>query len=406
MKLFKNKFFLLIITIIFLLFSLQFYFISNSYKRDTNSYVTLVEWDWTLTTSTWKKVLEINLKEKLSNWDIINTLKNSLAIIEWWDKSITRLGWSSKVKVKENFVADDLSKINISFELLKWKTWSNVVSIMTWDSNFTQEIKWTSAAVRWTVFEANYEQNYLIVHKHEVSLTNTNWDIKKVYPWEVFSFKDFSLYKVIWKIDETFSKLNEKLDKAYLKTLREDFIKQMNSSNPFSLIKKFYDSDYKVYDMITSNNDIKSINNYISKLPEDKKKKALNTLQTLSQSLNFENWENSFLYNLKLNARWVLLNNSTDKNYNETLVRYSVYDLSDMFSLDKFNSEITKNTLSLISENKEYLSNNSDAIKELLNMDLSNFSPENIKNKILELNLKWEEIIHKWLDKILELYTK
>jgi hypothetical protein len=46
-------------------------------------------------------------------------LSNSLAVIEWGDKSITRLGENSRIVVKENFVSDDLSKINISFELLK-----------------------------------------------------------------------------------------------------------------------------------------------------------------------------------------------------------------------------------------------------------------------------------------------
>jgi len=61
----------------------------------------------------------LNVKEKISNGNVINTLNNSLALIEWGDKSITRLGSNSKVMVKENFVADDLSKINISFELLK-----------------------------------------------------------------------------------------------------------------------------------------------------------------------------------------------------------------------------------------------------------------------------------------------
>lgn len=414
MKLFKNKFFVLIVTVIFFLFSLQFYFISNSYKRDTNSYLTLIEWAWTLTTSTGKKVLELNLKEKLNNWDVINTLKNSLAIIEWWDKSITRLGWNTKIKVKENFVWEDLSKINISFELLKWKTWSNVVSIMTWDSNFTQEIKWNVAAVRWTVFEANYEEDYLVVHKHEVKLTNKTWEVKKVFQWQAFSFKQFSLENVMWKIDEAFSIMNEELDKEYINKLREDFLSHMRNNNPFNLVKNYYDSESSVYDMLVSADNKKAISDYIWKLPEDKKKKIMDALVTLNQTLNFENWEDSDLYNLKVNARWVILDNSNDKAYNETLVKYSVYDLSDIFSLDKFNSEITKNTFSLLSDNKEYLNSikkslswsDYNIIKELLSIDSADFTPENIKNKLLELDWKWKDLINNWLNKLLEFYTK
>lgn len=414
MKLFKNKFFVLIITVIFLLFSLQFYFISNSYKRDTNSYVTLVEWAGTLSLSTWKKILDLNIKEKINNWDVISTLKNSLAIIEWGDKSITRLGWNTKIKVKENFASEDLSKINISFELLKGKTWSNVISILTWDSTFTQEIKWVSAAVRGTVFEANYEEDYLLVHKHEVKLTNNNGDIKKIYPGQVFSVKYFSLDKLKIAIDQTFIEINEKMDKEYLNVLRDDFLQHMNSNNTFNFFKKFYDSDYNIYTILNSLGDKKAINEYINTLPEEKKQKILKTLETLNQSINFENWENEVLYNLKLNARWLLLDNSTDKNYNETLVRYSMYDLSDMVTLEKVNDEMTKKTFLLLDENKEAFEaikktlkdSNYDVLKELFNLDQWDFSVENIKNKLWELDGKWQELINQWLNKLLDLYKK
>lgn len=414
MKIFKNKFFIFILTIIFILFSLQVYYISSSYKRDTNSYVTLLEWAWTLTTSTWKKVLSLNLREKLNNWDVINTLKNSLAIIEWWDKSITRLWPNTKVKIKENFTTEDLSKINISFELLKWKTRSNVISIMSSDSNFTQEIKWNIAAIRWTVFEVNYDDDYLVVHKHEVKLTNSKGEVKKVFQGQIFSLKQFSLENIIWKIDETFANMNKKLDEEYMNKLRNDFLNSIKNDNPFNLIKKFYDSEWKVYDMLLSNEDKKVINNYIASLPKDKKEKIMKWLATLNQTLNFENWENYELYNLKLNIRSVLLNNSNDKDYKEILVRYSFYDLSDIFSLKKFNNEVLKGTYLLLSENKEYLETVKKSvnwwyyniIKELLNIDPSNLTPENIKNKLLELNSKWKDLINTWLDKLLEFYTK
>jgi hypothetical protein len=40
-------------------------------------------------------------------------------LIEWGDKSITRLAGNSKVVIQKNSVASDLSEVQISFELLK-----------------------------------------------------------------------------------------------------------------------------------------------------------------------------------------------------------------------------------------------------------------------------------------------
>lgn len=415
MKILKNKFFIIISSIIFMLFLLQFYYISNSYKRDTNSYVVLVKWAWTLTTSTWKKVLALNSKEKLNNWDIINTLKDSLAVIEWWDKSITRLGWNTKIKIKENFILEDLSKINISFELLKWKTWSNIVSIMIWNSNFTQEIKWNVASVRWTVFETNYEEDYLVVHKHEVEIMNNTGWIKKIYWWQAFSFKQFSLENIIWKIDETFAIMNKELDKEYIKKLREDFMINMKDNRYLNLIKNFYYNESNIYNMLLSFDDPKAINDYILSLPEEKKEKIIKYLTTLNQTLNFENWENSELYNIKLNIRSVLLNNLNDENYKETLVKYSSYDLLNIFSLENINNKIIENTFSLLLNNKKYIEDiknsinwwNQNIIKDLLNINNSfDLTHENINNKLLEFNSKWKDIINDWLNKLLEFYTK
>lgn len=412
MKFLKNKFVISILVGIFFLFSLQFYSVSNSYKRDTNSYVTLLEWAATLTKSTGKKVLNVNVKEKLENGDVINTLKNSLAVIEWWDRSITRLWWNSKIKIKDTYVGDNLEKITISFELLKWKTWSNVVSVFTWDSTFTQEIKWTSAAVRWTVFEANYDDEYLVVHKHEVKLTQSNGETLQAYPGKVYSIRDFSLEKVMEVVDQAFIKLNQKLDQEHIEKLRADFLAHMQKSNPFILIQNFYDSDAKVYDMIVSQQDKDKIRDYIASLPQEKKDKILKSIQTLNQSLNFENGENEYLYNLKINTRWVLIDTSEDKNYKETLVRYSIYDLSDIFSLEKFNAEMTKNTIALIGENIEYYeaikqsfqSKDFDLVKSIFSGNPSQINLDTIQTKLSELDAKWNEIIHKWLNKLLELY--
>ncbi len=411
MKLLKNKVFITIITIIFLLFSLQFYFISNSYKRDTHSYVILIEWAGTLSQWNEKQVLALNIKKQVQNGDIISTLKNSLAIIEWGDKSITRLWWSTKIQIKENFVSEDLSKINVSFELLKWQTWSNVISILTWESHFSEEIKWISAGVRGTVFEANYDKDYLIVHNHEVNITNKEWDTKKLYPGKIFSISTFWLEEMLIKIDGAFSQLNETLDVEYLQKLRTDFLLSMKKSNPFTLIQNLFNTDTKIYGMLISQKDTTTIDRYIQTLPKEKQETVLQKIKTFNQLINFENGENSDLYNLKVNTRTVLLKNSNDKEYNETLVKYSVYDLTDILWFKNFNVDVTQKTFLFLSQNKKYLTNVKKSLQGgsyniLDNIDVTNFSMESMKKRLLELNAKWQEIIHTGLNKLLEFYKK
>lgn len=410
MKLFKNKIFLLILSSIFLLFSLQFYFISNSYKRDTNSYVMLVEWSWLLTTSGKKEVLKLNSKIKISDGDVIHTLSKSLAIIEWGDKSITRLWENSKIIVKENFISEDLSKINISFELLKWKTWSNVVSIFARDSYFKQDIKWVSAAVRWTVFEANYDNDYMVVHKHAVSLTNSSGETKEIYPWDVFSLRTFSIEQIKVVIDEAFQKLNNQLDDEYIKSLRQNFLNSLNDSNPLNLVSRFSDEN-KVLTLLSKENSKQEFEKYLSNIDEEKKQKILNYVNTLSQSVNFENWEDWFLYNLKLNTRENLIENTENEDYKKTLIRYSVYDLSDMLTLWNLKQDLFDNTLNLISPYKDYiqpqsgiLGGKSDLLKEVLLLNPENVNIENLKSKISNLDKTSEEILNNWLNKLLDLY--
>jgi len=418
MKIFTNKFFLIILLVIFLLFSLQFYFISASYKRDVNSYVTLTIWAWTHTSNWEKKVLKLQNKNQINNGDIISTVwKDSFAIIEWWDKSITRLAWNSKVIIKENFIADDLSKINISFELLRWRTWSNVITIMWKDSYFKETLKDVVAWVRWTIFIADYENEYLSAKDHIVSVENSSWEQKNIYPWETFSIKSFKIEDLKKFIDKNFVKLNESLDKEYVEKLRQEFLNNLESNNPFKSIhnffRKFFDSNYKVLNMTISWKSQEEIEKYLSTLPEEDRKKSLDDLNTLNQILNFENWKNEILYKLKLNTRKLLIENSKDEELNKTLVKYSTYDLWNIIWDDNINKKILQDTLSFLGENKKYIDltenslkwlwDNFNIIKELLINGDFNFSLDELKSKFLELESKWQDFIHKGLNKLLEL---
>lgn len=408
MKFFKNKIFLTILTGIFLLFSLQFYFISNSFKRDTNSYVMLVDGSATLATSWEKKILQLNKKEKIIDGDVINTLSKSLAVIEWWDKSITRLWENTRVVIKENFVSEDLSKMNISFELLKWKTWSNVISIFSWDSYFKQEVKWVSAAVRGTVFEANYDNEYMLVHKHALKLTNSDWETKEIVPGQAFSLKTFSIEDIKEILDDTFQKINKQLDDEYMKQLRENFLISLQETNPLNLIERL-STENKALRILLDENPKQNFDAFLGSLDDENKKKVLWYLNTLWQSVNFENGENSTLYNLKLNTRENLVENSTDEQYKETLVRYTMYDLADLLHFENFDTDMLQDTLGFLNTNKEYVNNESSytkAISDILLLNGENINLESLKQKISDIDTLWQDIINSSLDKALDFLNK
>lgn len=400
MKLFVNKFFIIISMFILVLFSIQFYFVSNSYKRDTNSYVILLEWRWSL--NNWSKniLLNLNKKEKLSSWDIVITLNKSLAIIEWWDKSITRLWENSKIKVNKNYVWEDLSLINIDFELLWWKTWSNVVSIFASGSYFKQETKWTIAAVRWTVFEVNYDNDYIYVQKHEVNLTKSSWEIKNLPEWEASSIVNFSLKNTLIKLDKTFQELNQKLDKDYINQLRKDFIANIKSKT-FLYINKNFDSKSKIYYMLLNWSSKNEIDNYINTLDDKDKKEVLSYLNTFNQVLNFENWDDNYLYNIKLLTRDILVKNIKDDKYKQLLLKYSLYDLSDL------KNDLKDKTTMFLKENKSHLLELKEIniwelnlLNKLLDIDKLPVNSSNLIDKFKDVEHKWNDLINKWLDSL------
>lgn len=413
MKLFVNKFFLITVFVITALFIVQFYFISISYKRDTNTYVTLVKWAWTLTSESSKRILKTNDKKVVKKWDIIYTLKNSLAVIEWWDKSVTRLWENTKVIVKENSVSEDIENINISFELLMWKTWSNVVSIMTWKSKFNQEVKWTVAAVRGTVFEVDYEKDFVKVYKHEVKLINSNSWTLNILPWDTFSISNFSIDNVKKVFDDSFEKLNQSMDKQYIIKLREDLIKRIDENWSYT---KYFNDEAMLYSLLQKKSNLDELNSYLLSLSEEKKQIVLKKLELINQSVNFENWENSELYNLKIKVREALLNNTNNAELKEKLLRYSLYDLNEMLSLWNFKQDLIDSTVNLLWLKKDFLEslkeklNSKDNSYQLINQILNqnwgviywNWVVETFKN----IDEKWNEIIQSGLNKLLEIYKK
>ena len=328
----KNKFIyfiiILIVIIIWIWISISLFFKSV----DRNSYLELVSWEWFLN----DKVLQIWKKEKLSKEDIIETkTKDSLAIIEWWDWSITRLWWNTKVKIENQFVAKNKDQVNILFRLFSGKTWSNVVTYLWEDSYFNQTYSDTEIAVRWTVYVVDADNDYLQVESHKVELTNKQFGKKEVTEnkqlklsnFEFISLDDFiKFFKDKW-----FFELNQKLDKEYLLKLSLEVEKRVKDFVYFAG---------------------KNIDN----LTKEQREKLYKTILSSYQDLNFVSLENSEkLFNLKIALKEKLIDLAPDTEKPSLLSTFS-YDLKDIFKNKNFwNFE---KITDILKENQKYLDYN------------------------------------------------
>ena len=328
----KNKFIyfiiILIVIIIWIWISISLFFKSV----DRNSYLELVSWEWLLN----DKVLQIWKKEKLSKEDIIETkTKDSLAIIEWWDWSITRLWWNTKVKIENQFVAKNKDQVNILFRLFSGKTWSNVVTYLWEDSYFNQTYSDTEIAVRGTVYVVDADNDYLQVESHKVELTNKQFGKKEVTEnkqlklsnFEFISLDDFiKFFKDKW-----FFELNQKLDKEYLLKLSLEVEKRVKDFVYFAG---------------------KNIDN----LTKEQREKLYKTILSSYQDLNFVSLENSEkLFNLKIALKEKLIDLAPDREKPSLLSTFS-YDLKDIFKNKNFwNFE---KITDILKENQKYLDYN------------------------------------------------
>lgn len=328
----KNKFIyfiiILIVIIIWIWISISLFFKSV----DRNSYLELVSWEWLLN----DKVLQIWKKEKLSKEDIIETkTKDSLAIIEWWDWSITRLWWNTKVKIENQFVAKNKDQVNILFRLFSGKTWSNVVTYLWEDSYFNQTYSDTEIAVRGTVYVVDADNDYLQVESHKVELINKQFGKKEVTENKQLKLSNFEFISlgdfIKFFKDKWFFELNQKLDKEYLLKLSLEVEKRVKDFVYFAG---------------------KNIDN----LTKEQREKLYKTILSSYQDLNFVSLENSEkLFNLKIALKEKLIDLAPDTEKPSLLSTFS-YDLKDIFKNKNFwNFE---KITDILKENQKYLDYN------------------------------------------------
>lgn len=351
----KNKFIIFIISIIVLIIWLWTYN-SFSNKVDRNSYVVLLNWNATLNSIPIKK----DIKELLSVWDNVRTIwKSSLAVIEWWDWSVTRLWWNSNVKIDNLYLSDNLDTINISFELLNWKSWSNVISFLWKWSYFNQTFSDNLAAVRWTIFDVDLDNNYIYVIDHKVTLTKNDGEIIVINEKEPFDIKNYDFIALEEFIksfkDKAWEKLNEGIDKEFLDWLRKQIQQDLDT---FINIE-----DLNIDWIVTS----------------EQKQVLYDKIISDYQKLNFIDPSNEDLFKKKIELKDALIKLSTWEN-KTMLLENTFYDFKNIVDLKKYED------IDLLLPT---LWDNTDLLRSLNFRNKVNFDglPEQLKDKFIELKI-------------------
>ena len=154
---------------------------------------------------------------EVQEWDIIITRADSLSVINWPDRSTTRLGANSRLTIERMRVADDYSRIELVASLESGKSWSNIVRILYPDSRveFHLPRNGTVAGVRGTVFEINLDANYIHSIDHSVTLSNSIGQLVTLLPGDAVAANNI-LTKIGTKLDTTWITANTIADAAFM----------------------------------------------------------------------------------------------------------------------------------------------------------------------------------------------
>lgn len=373
MKKIRNKFIILVFIWIILIVFIWIYksFFKNSVDR--NTYAILIENKWTIN----DKLITKNSKNLLKIWDVIKTIwDNSLAVIEWWDWSVTRLWSNSSIKIDELFVDEWLIQINLSFELMSWKSWSNVINFMWSKSYFKESFRDIEAWVRWTVFNIDLDNDYISVIKHKIALSWKNIEKISISENEPFSLKTFSLIELT------------------------DFIKNFKNKKFEELNLKF-DEEFFEWLKIKINEKLKSyvlqnIEN-ISILSQEKKQELYNSLLSKYQELNFVNSNDKDLFTKKLEYKEILISLAWDEE-KVNLIENTFYDFKE--SIESKNYSNLDKILPLLNNNINILNKlNIDFWKYFNNIKLNDGLREAFwKNLAYLKNIFWVDFSNKFPD--------
>ena len=346
----KNKFIVFIIVAIIAIIWLQI-FASPSLARDTHTYLSLVKWDCLLN-------VQPILKDKkyvLVKADEVETKKDSIAVIEWGDGSVTRMAENTKITIKNNMVVWNGGSIEIAFDLLKGKSWSKVTSFISGDSYFKEYIDNLEAGVRGTEFEVDKDREFLSVKSHEVTLTNTGGTTYKVEQDQALSLVTFSiidLEKFISQFqDKAWEQINQQMNVEFLSKLKENFSHQTQTQFLENMYSYFM-TKYSVLKDIKNEKWLDEVAKKFDSLGAWDKKFVYDRVKILYQSINYAGVGSEEFKN-KVYLRKVLFLLSDNEDDKKALTLSSVYDVQEM--LQSKNYTFLVDTMRDLKTSQEYL---------------------------------------------------
>ncbi|QFR39722.1 FecR domain-containing protein [Candidatus Gracilibacteria bacterium 28_42_T64] len=410
----KNKFITFIILLILGVIGAGLYSSYLFKNSDRDSFVLLIEGAGLLN----EQVLEVEKRENLYIGDIISTQgDNSLVIIEWGDGSLTRLGGNSTIEIKELFITHDLSMMNISFELLSGKSWSNVISFFGEDSYFKEYFMDSEASVRGTVFDVDLENEYIYVLDHEVTLTTNDksFIIGERDPFSLKTFSFIQLEKFIRDIkNQAWEALNDKYDTEYLEILKQEALEKFKEN---IILKKF--------DEVIQSEDLEKL---IGTMSESEKQELYNKLLIEYQKINFiKSSDDGMLFLNKIKLKEVLLATASNDN-KKVLIQSIMFDFKETIQSKNFNHldsilPILKNHSDILKELdikfsdyfdfnilpddlKQIMLNNLESLKNIFgqSVDLTKFkniSVDDIKSRYNSIKNNTDKVIHGVLDSLI-----
>lgn len=439
MKLEKKKLILLLSFIIIpfiLIYKMVFfdlYFDSN-----TDSFVTLLDWKWSIIVD-WNIInLWIWNKKKIQEWYIIKSIwENSIIWLTWWDWSITRLWWDTELNIINSHFSNDLNKINVDLELVKWRAWANVKSLLWSKSYFKITWKNTVAGVRWTIFTMDINNNFIDILDHKVNLYNKYEWIIDGYWWETFSldnlsrislhdFLQLSVNKDLDKLLLNWKKLNEEYDKVYFKNLYLDISTEASTYNPLLQLMEVFFPKYRAIYEIDHFTNYDSLKYSIIWLKNDDLSFVYKYLLYKYQDLNFI-WPDDNLFEKKIAFRNILTLISWEKD-KAIFVKSSIYDLNesvksnneealsviskyivenkDLLLESDLNAILKDNLSSVLLDDwiKQVLLENFKSLKDLI--DINNYNPDELLDKAKSLKVWLDNIVNNLLEDTLWDFNK
>ncbi len=364
----NNKIYIFVLIILILIFTIFFIDINTNdfdesiiKNKKEDSYVLSLRWETIIIQNNKIKRIKEQQKELIYVWDRIKTLDNSIAIIFWADKSVTRLWEKTSINITNLNISNDISSIKIKFDISEWKSWSNVIRYLTNESYFIETCNNLNiaATVRWTVFEFNLDKQYINSIDHSVKIDNTSEkESINLSEWDAIMVSDLNKKINLEVIDKIWNSWNNEEDNNYIKKIIEEnkkyFIDQFNKRKK-SIKYKIYDFIWlnkpNINDVIKNiiiNNDINSLENldkFIWNIKKEEELKKVNkTLLDLYQQINFSpNTEENII--IKSKIRNSIINTASKENLDMYIKDFSKLNLFDYMYATKSWLEKSKKEL-------------------------------------------------------------